>query len=169
MQRENWRGSQNICMGAMLASLAVVIQSSPLYIPILGVSLSAFSTLPVALAGNLNIITGILVYIISGILVSLWSVSQALIFFCTSGILGLSMGVCMKKRLPLLAVIIFPAILLSLGISIVGCVLKIPILPWLVGEKRVFLVPVVLLCTLLYSSIWRPIISIILVKFREYF
>lgn len=162
MEREDFKNPQNICRGAVLASLAVVLQVAPLLIPIIGVSISALSTLPVVLAVYSNVIIGILVYIVAGVLISFWSVPQSLMFIFTSGILGLSLGICMKKRLPFMVVVITSALLMSIGLLVVGGILKIPILPWLAGTKRVFLVPAILLSTTVYSTIWMLLIRALL-------
>lgn len=169
MKGENWRSPRLMIQGALLSAITVIIQASPLYLPVVGISLSALSTLPVAVAAYLNGITGFLAYLISGILLIFWSVPQSLIFLASSGLLGLLLGLLMRRQASFPLLIAVPALALAGGILAVGELLGIPILPWFAGWKRLYLLPAVLACALVYTAVWIPVLAALLYRLRHYF
>ncbi|QNB46434.1 hypothetical protein BR63_08985 [Thermanaerosceptrum fracticalcis] len=168
MNNKEWKNPRNLTIGALLASVAVGFQASPLYLPFIGISFSSLSTLPIALAGYIHGITGFLAYLVAGFIMLTLSVPQALIFFLSSGLLGLSLGILMKRQAPFPAVVGIAALLLSVGMFILGFLLGIPVLPWLTGVKRALLIPVTLCLTLLYSAIWAPVLAAVIVRVKTY-
>ncbi|MBZ4653046.1 MAG: hypothetical protein JG781_384 [Peptococcaceae bacterium] len=168
MNNREWKRPRNLTIGALLAALAVGFQASPLYLPFVGISFSSLSTLPIALAGYMEAMTGLLAYLVAGLIMITLSVPQALIFFLSSGLLGLCLGILMKSKAPFLVVVGVSAFLLSLGILILGSLLGIPVLPWLTGVRRALLIPVTLCLTLLYSAIWVPVLAAVIVRVKTY-
>ncbi len=168
MNNREWKRPRNLTVGALLAALAVGFQASPLYLPFVGISFSSLSTLPIALAGYMEGMTGFLAYLVTGLMMITLSVPQALIFFLTSGLLGLCLGILMRRRVPFLVVVGLSALLLSLGILILGSLLGIPVLPWLTGAKRALLIPVTLFLTLLYSAVWVPVLAAVIVRIKVF-
>lgn len=169
MSPEEWKKPRSLCLGAVLAALAAGVQISPLLIPLVGVSLSALSTIPIAFAAYLNPITGFLTYLTGGSLVLLWSFPQAVIFFFTSGLIGLSLGILMKRRCRLIVVACVPAFLLFLGSIAAAKLLGFPLLPWLTGQGRSMLIPIVMLGAFLYTSIWIPVLAALLSRLEKHF
>ncbi|MDG5789891.1 hypothetical protein QA612_20760 [Evansella sp. AB-P1] len=47
-----------VCYGGILTAIAVIFQASPVFLPVIGLALSPFSTLPIAIAAFLKIICG---------------------------------------------------------------------------------------------------------------
>jgi|GEM_PF-2301224 len=168
MSVHNWNRPRNITIGALLAAISVAIQASPLYLPLVGISLSALSTLPVAVAGYLNGATGVFTFLISGAILCFWSVPQALVFLFSSGLLGLCLGILIKKRYHFLFVAGICALVLTGGFLVVGKLLGIPILPWLTGTKRLMLAPVLLFCSFIYSAIWVPVLNAFLSRLEQH-
>lgn len=168
MSLQDWKKPRSLCLGAVLAALAAGIQISPLLIPLVGVSLSSLATIPVAFAAYLNPVTGLLAYLVGGILVLLWSFHQAVILFFTSGLLGLALGILMGRRCPLVVVACVPALLLFVGTISAAKVLGFPLLPWLTGGGRVMLIPVILLAALIYTSIWIPVLAALLSRLEQH-
>ena len=168
MCAHEWKRPRNITAGALLAALGAVIQISPLYLPLIGVSLSALATLPVAIAAYLHGITGVLTFLISGVLICCWSLPQAVIFLCGSGLLGLALGIMLQKNCHFLIAATGGALLLTAGFLTAGALLGIPILPWLTGAARFLLTPVLFICSLLYSAIWVPVLKVLLGRLGPY-
>lgn len=168
MDLQDWKRPRNITIGALLAAITVMIQISPLYLPLAGVSLSALATLPAALAGYLSAATGILTFLISATLVCCWSVPQSVIFLCSSGLLGLTLGIMLKKGLHYLIIACTGALILTCGFLAVGNLLGIPILPWLAGPKRYLLIPVLFLCSFVYSAIWVPVLKVLFARIEKH-
>ena len=167
MTHQDWRKPRYLTLGAVLAAMTVTIQISPLYLPLIGVSLSALSTLPVALSAYLHGVTGSLTFLVSGVILCFWSVPQALVFWLSSGLLGLCLGFLMKREYSLPVVVGISALALTLGVLFAGKLLGVPALPWLSGGKRAFLVPLLLASSLLYTFIWVPVLSVLLARLRQ--
>lgn len=168
MSGYEWKTPKSLTMGAVLVSIAVIIQASPLYLPVVGVSLSALSTLPVALASYYNGMTGLLTYLAASILLLFWNVPQAVIFLLTSGLLGIMLGTLIRWRLRLISVVAIPAIALSAGVFLAGGLLGIPVFPWLPGLEKVFFLPVMVFFCAVYASIWVPLLAVIISRMKVY-
>lgn len=168
MLDDDWRNPRNITWGALLAAIAVVLQIMPLYLLIIGTSLSSLSTLPVALASYKQRNIGLLTYISSGIIIMCWSVPQAIIFLCSSGLLGLCLGYLIKENYPFVRILFSAALILALGILLAGEILGIPVLPWLGGAHRIVIIPAVFLCSFFYTGIWILVLKVALARFMKY-
>jgi len=168
MSYKEWKSPRNIIMGALLAVLASVIQASNLYLPLLGISLSAFSTLFVALSGYLNIITGLLTYLVSAVILLSWGLPNALIFMCSSGLLGFCLGVLLKRGYQFYAVAVMSSVCLSCGILTAGYIIGVPILPWLVADKRMFLFPILLTGSFVYTAVWMGLLNYVLLRLKDH-
>lgn len=166
MSRYEWKNPQNLTLGAVLVSITVIIQASSLYLPVVGISLSALSTLPVALASYYNGVTGILTFLAAGVLMLFWNVPQAVIFLFTSGLLGVILGILLRWRSKLITVVVIPALFLSIGVFLAGSLLGIPIFPWLSGLEKIFLFPVMVLFCTVYTSVWVPVLAAIIGRLR---
>lgn len=86
-----------VSKGGILTALAVLLQSSPVFLPGAGLMLSPFSTLPVALAASMSTYAGILTLLSSAALLLFISPQEAIIFLSATGPLGLALGACYKK------------------------------------------------------------------------
>lgn len=95
-----------ISKGSILTSLTVLLQTSPVFLPIIGLFLSPLSTLPVALASYFNLYLGILVYLSSFILIFIFSSQEGLIFVFSTGLLGLFIGSFIKRKSIIFSIII---------------------------------------------------------------
>ena len=168
MNCEEWKSSRNIVIGALLAVIATIIQASTLYLPLLGISLSALSTLPVALSGYLNIVTGLLTYLVSAVLLLSWGFPSALIFICSSGFLGFCLGVLLKRGYPFYAVAVISSVCLTCGILIACNILGLPVLPWLPVDKRMFFFPVLMVGSFVYAAVWIGLLNFILLRLKQY-
>ncbi len=168
MPDDDWRKSQNITLGALLAAIAVVLQIMPLYLPVIGTSLSALSTLPVALASYRQRVVGLLTYISSGIIILCWNVPQAIIFLCSSGFLGLCLGILLKENYSFGRVLCSATLVMALGVLLAGEILGIPVLPWLSGVQQFLIIPAVFVCSLLYTTIWILVLKAALERFKNY-
>ncbi|MDF2686991.1 MAG: hypothetical protein K0S55_2174 [Clostridia bacterium] len=80
-----------------ITGLAVIFQASPVFLPAIGLLISPFSTLPVMLAAMYSIYSGILSFICGGIILFFISPQEAIIFLFTTGLLGLILGITLKR------------------------------------------------------------------------
>lgn len=160
--------TRRLVFGALMTSLAIGIQIAPLYLPFVGISLSALSTLPLAVASYLGIRTGLMTYSVSGAILLLFGVSYSVVFLCGSGLLGLCLGIMMHKKYPYPVIALIASFCLTGGILLLGKILGFPVLPWLMGERRQFLMLVLSVSTLLYSSLWLPVLSVLIKRLEKY-
>lgn len=168
MYNQDWKSPQQLIKGALFAALAYAIQMAPFYVPVVGASLSSLSTLPIALAAFLNVYTGVLTYFVTGLLLCLWSLPRALFFCCGAGLLGLSLGIMLKKGVKYLPLILVSGALLTAGLIFVSVIIDLPLIPWLQQDKRVFLVPLMLVWSTIYAAIWVPILRALLARLKIY-
>lgn len=160
--------TRRLVFGAVMTSLAIGIQIAPLYLPFVGISLSALSTLPLAVAGYLGIRTGLMTFGVSGVILLLFGVSYSFVFLFGSGLLGLCLGIMMQKKYPYPVIALLASFCLTGGVLLLGKLLGFPVLPWLMGEKRQFLMLVLSVSTFLYCSLWLPVLSVIIKRLEKY-
>lgn len=82
-----------ICICAVLTVFAVLFQSAPVFLPMAGMLLSPLATIPIALAAHGSISLGAASYFTAGAILLFIYPEEALIFFLTTGIIGLSLGI----------------------------------------------------------------------------
>jgi membrane-associated HD superfamily phosphohydrolase len=156
--------SKRMTVTALLAALAVILQSAGGFIPVIGLFISPFATAPMILSTVLSARFGFLGYILTAFLLFIIQPSEVLIFTCTTGLLGIGIGfayhICQKR----LTLIMTGAIVLLSGILIVLFIFQFPILgPAIDPSTSIqWLLPLILF-SCLYSWIWVEI-SIFLFK-----
>lgn len=143
-----------IGLGGILTSISVLLQSAPVFIPIIGLALSPFSTLPVALAAVINVYLGMVVLLSSVLILIAVSIQEAAIFLFTTGILGIVLG-SMIFRKGRLVNILSSSIVLSIGMIILTYVVAVPGFVELLGTYSfIFIISIYLMFSLVYVSIW---------------
>lgn len=105
-------------MGGGFVALAVMFQASPAFMPGIGLLLSPFSTLPVALSAFLSPCSGLISLLASIFILLFISPQEAIIFILTTGPLGLVLGICYRKG-------VFISILAAAGTIFTGICLLI--------------------------------------------
>lgn len=168
MYNLDWKSPQQLIKGALFAALAFAVQMAPFYIPVVGVSLSSLSTLPITLAAYSNVHTGVLTYFVTGLLLCLWSMPRALFFCCGAGLLGLSLGIMMTRGVKILPLILVSGALLTAGLVLVSAIIDLPLIPWLQQDRRVFLIPLMFVWSSIYAAIWVPVLQALLARLKTY-
>lgn len=77
---------------AVLTIFAVLFQSSPVFLPLVGMFFSPFATFPIALASYESKSLGVASYASAGLILLFIYPEEALIFFLTTGIIGIPLG-----------------------------------------------------------------------------
>lgn len=165
----DWKKPRYLARGSLLAAIALALQAAPFYLSLAGVPFSSLSTLPIAMAAYLHGVTGLLTYLAAGALLSLWSVPRALLFCCGTGLLGLSLGIMMRRGFPLLRLAILSGIALATGILGAAAILEVPLLPWLKEGQRQLLVPLMLIWCVFYAAVWIPVLNMVLMRLQWFF
>lgn len=143
-----------VMIGSLLGAIAALLQSAGLFAGI-GYAVSMFSTAPILLATMFSLRTGFLTYILTGLLLVILQPTEVLIFLFTTGLLGVSLGMTLKRINKALFLLFFPSAILSIGIFLLLYVFRYPISGWVfslnMNMSIILLVPVF---SLLYSWIW---------------
>ena len=160
---DSYSRTNKLVGGALLGSLAVIFQSAGIFTG-LGFILSMMSTGPLVLASLLSLRIGVMTYIITVCLLTIFQPSEVLVFLFTTGLLGLSLGIGLKYFKRSLFVILFAAFCLTLGISLLLYGLHFPILgPSITSDFNSMVILGTFAFSLLYSWIWQKL-SIIALK-----
>lgn len=156
---------QWVCVGGLLTSLAVLLQSAPVFLPALGLALSPFSTLPVAIAAVFHLFLGIAVLFSTVIILMIISPQEAIIFLFTTGLLGTVLGALLHSK-SILVSILASATALLMGILILTYMVAIPVF---VNIVHFFKFPLTLLVFILFSLIYTSIWYLCLKKYEHRF
>lgn len=159
---------QFICVGGLLTALTVLFQSAPVFLPAIGLALSPFSTLPIAIASSINPILGAAVLFSSTILLVFVSTQEAMILLFTTGLLGLVLGALLLRK-GVFVTILASTFALTVGIIIMTYIVVIPAF---VEFADSFSLPIVLLFfagfSLVYVSVWGICFRKLAIRFRKF-
>lgn len=152
-----------ICIGGILTTIAAIFQSAPIFLPAIGMILSPFSTLPIALAAYFNISLGITVLFSSFLILTFFSLQEAFILLFTTGLLGIMVGFLYKKRL--VVSILYTSIALFIGMILLTNIVGISAF----GDfTRSLSLPLTLLIFILFSLIYTTVWVVFFKKFIHY-
>ncbi|WP_052124153.1 hypothetical protein [Ureibacillus manganicus] len=167
---EGYSMTMRLLVGSLLGSMAVILQSTGIFTGI-GFMFSMMSTGPVVLASLLSLRIGLMTYIITCFILALLQPSELLVFLCTTGLLGLSLGIGLKVLKRGLFIVSFGALCLTMGISILLYVLQFPILgPSVTSQFSIIIILIVVIFSLLYSWLWKIIsVSIFKALYKVFF
>lgn len=154
---DRYSKTTRLIVGALLGSSAVIFQSAGVFTGI-GFILSMMSTGPLVLASLMSLKIGVMTYLVSAFLLAMLQPSELLVFLFTTGLLGLSLGIGLKYFKRSILTIVFAALSLTLGISLLLYVFKFPILGPSVSShfNSVVLLGTFAFC-LMYSWIWKSV------------
>jgi hypothetical protein len=145
--------AKTVTIGGAMTALAVLFQSAPVFLPSAGLALSPFSTLPIALAAIASPISGFISHLASSLLLLLISPQEAVIFFLTTGPLGLVLGTSFRQKAVFSAVI--GAVALFVGIFTLTNAAGIAAFGGLTPDTAPSIETLIyLLFSIVYSSVW---------------
>ncbi|WP_421379752.1 hypothetical protein ACOJQI_16190 [Bacillus salacetis] len=141
----------------LMTSISVLLQASGTFIPVIGVFISPFATLPILLSSNVSIHYGALSYICASITLGIISPEESLIFFLTTGALGLVLGAGLHLKINKFVSIFFASLILTIGSLIMVFLLEFPLLgplsPKNTNTLLTFFILIILFIT--YSFLWE--------------
>lgn len=144
-----------IGLGGIFTAITVLLQSAPVFLPVIGMALSPFSTLPVALAAVINTYLGTGVLLSSAIILIAVSIQEASILLFATGIFGVVMGALIFRK-GILAAIIFSSLSLSAGMMILTYLVAVPGFVELADSLPfTSILFIFLLFSFIYASIWN--------------
>ena len=150
-----WSPLKQSLFGAMMASLAAILQASGGLLPGIGMFLSPFTTLPILVSTLVSFRTGILTYILTILLLLLMEPSELFIFPFTTGLLGIGLGWTFRILQRRLQIILINGLLLFIGICIPLYVLGFPVFgPAVASDFAGSILVMIFGFSLLYSWLW---------------
>jgi len=117
--------SKIICVGGILTAITVIFQSAPVFLPVIGMGLSPFSSLPVLLSAYFGTQVGVVVLVSSVLLTFIVSPQEAVILMFSTGPLGFAVGALLARKGVWYTTII-STITLFTGIVILTYVVGVP-------------------------------------------
>ncbi|MBO0992879.1 hypothetical protein [Bacillus sp. SD088] len=152
---DSFSKTMRLVAGALLGSLAFILQSAGVFAGV-GYILSILSTGPLVLASILSLRLGVMTYFVTIFLLAMFQPSELFVFPCTTGLLGLSLGMGLKCLKRSVLIVTFSALCLTIGISILLYGIKFPILgPAITAQFSSVVIFGVFAFSLLYSWIWQ--------------
>ncbi|MDF2484448.1 MAG: hypothetical protein K0R46_616 [Herbinix sp.] len=152
---------QFVTIGGVLSALTVILQSSPVFLPAIGLALSPFSTIPIAIAAVLNNYLGVAVLLSSTLILIILSPQEALILLFATGLLGVILGIMLYRKGIFISIIV-STVSLTVGMCVLTYLVAVPGFVEITG---LFSLPLILLFFFLFSLIYVSVWSIILQKF----
>lgn len=160
------RSAQIVSIGGILTALAVVLQSSPVFLPGIGFILSPFATLPIALAAVTSTYSGIIALFSSAFILLLISPQEAVIFMLTTGPLGLVLGASYFKGI--VRSITVAGITLFIGMNVLTHAAGIAVFGDLTPNSSLITTTFIfILFALLYSAIWASLLRFFVNIFKR--
>lgn len=145
---------QLISLGGILTAMTVLLQATPVFLPVIGLMLSPFSTLPVAMAALINNYLGVGVFLSSLLILIVVSIQEAAILLFTTGMLGLVFG-AMIFRKGVLVTTLSSVIALTIGMMILTYIVAIPGFADITNSYSFLHILIIyLIFSLAYTSIW---------------
>ncbi|UTR08853.1 hypothetical protein MM300_12990 [Evansella sp. LMS18] len=152
---KNMSPARFISIGGLLTTMAVIFQSAPVFLPVIGLGFSPLSTLPVAIAAFLHIPLGITVYFAAALILAFIYIQEAIILFFTTGLLGIVIGTFLFRR-GIVVSIILSGVILTLGMLSLTYIAGIAAFGDLTSSLSIPLTIVTFLSfALVYASIWN--------------
>ena len=144
-----------VCIGGILTTAAVLFQSAPVFLPMIGMALSPLSTLPIAIAAVSSISLGFTVFFASALILAIISVQETVILIFTTGLLGIVIGTLLYRKRMVLSVF-SSSIALSLGIAFLTYIIGIPSFVDIASQLSIPLAFLIFFSfSLAYATIWH--------------
>lgn len=149
-------------MAGLLATISALLQASGNIIPLIGLFISPFATLPILIVSSSSLIRGFLAYLTCFLVLLIIQPNEAIIFLFTTGLIGLITGFGLSINMRMGFVCCAGAIALTSGILFILYVLNFPILgPNFGSDMNMYLILAIFLFSLLYSWLWIGLYQLI--------
>lgn len=156
---------KSMTIGALFSIISTLFQTAPIYLPVIGLILSPFSTLPIIIAGISSFYLALSVYFCSAFLILIISLEEALIFIFATGLIGIAISIFINKKNPILF-LLTSTIFLTSGILLLTYIFQIAgFIELAKSTKFLIYVIIVLAFSLLYSCLLHTIFR----KLKKYF
>jgi hypothetical protein len=155
--------SRLVCFGGLLAALAFVLQSAPVW-SAFGLALSPLSTAPAAAAAILSPLCGISVFLSASVMLLIVSAQEALIFMLGTGLLGVVLGLTMRRDAAFGISAAGLSLLIGLYVLFYVCGVSLfgPFTQYIQGFAEIFLIAF----SVLYAALWRVLLRCVFKRLK---
>jgi hypothetical protein len=154
--------AKKLAVSALLSAVAAALQSAGALGGV-GFVISAFVTLPIAVAMLLSVYSGLASYAVTLCLLVLVQPSELIIFPFTTGLLGLSVGLAYRFLNRRITAVAFNALCLTFGIALLLYVFKFPVLgPVVTGAVSFRMLIIIFAVSLPYAWFWTVISGLVI-------
>jgi hypothetical protein len=143
-----------IVTGALLAVIAALFQSVPVFFSEMLVLLTVFSAVPIYISSRINPKAGILSYFVAAILITLISTHEALLFLCTNGIVGVTLGISCYYTNKRAVIWLTSSLALTTALSIAYYGIGIPVFGAKLPGATMLQLGIILFFSLVYNIVY---------------
>lgn len=116
-----------LVFGSLMACIASLFQILPVFLTEAFILMTVFSAVPIYIITRMSLKVGFLTFVASFLLVSFFSVHEALIFIFTNGSVGLSLGCTSYYTKRKFIIVLISAALLTWSLCILNFFIGIPV------------------------------------------
>lgn len=158
-----------LILGGILAGFAVIFQIIPVIFTEVLVILTIFSALPIYIISRANPKYGFISYIVSGLMILLFSYHESMIFVFTNGIVGLALGTCSYYTNRISSISLISSLLLTLSLIILNYIVGIPVFGGKIPGNMAIQFIIIILFSLLYCTIYLYFSKFMFKKLNKYY
>ena len=144
----------DMTIGGLLAGIGALLQLVPVFFSEIFIFTTPLSAFPIYFAAKKNIKMGFVVYICTALLVSIFSLHEALFFAFTNGIIGLSLGLARHKTGKKLFAGLFGAFVLTCSLCFINFLLGIPVFGTQLPGPIIYQIIFIFLFSFIYDTIF---------------
>lgn len=153
--------SKRVAILGGMAALSAMFQVAPVFLPVAGLLLSPFSSLPIAIGTLLYAKGALPMFLASAGIISIIYVEEGIIFLLATGPLGLASSLVVISNKPKWKKILIPSLILTSGILILIFIVGLAGLVEVVDNLHVITAMLaIFLFSIVYSCIWIYIVLI---------
>lgn len=140
-----------IVIGVLMAAVATIIQSIPVFLSESFALLTLFSAIPVYTAARINPLAGVIAYAATAVLVLFASGQEALFFLFTNGVVGISQGTLSYLKLNKIPALVVSSAALTVTTTIMNLGIGMPVMGVELPGTKIVQIVMILVISAVYN------------------
>lgn len=157
-----------LVLGALMACISALFQIIPVFLSEAFVMLTVFSAIPIYIISRMNLKIGIATGIISFVIISFFSMHEALFFIFTNGTVGVSLGCITHYTSRKVILLPLAAAILSAALSILNFAIGIPIFGAPIPGSEIVQMLIIFTFAFIYCFIYSFLCELVFKKLRRF-
>jgi riboflavin transporter FmnP len=116
-----------LTLGGLFSAFAAVLQLFPVFLTEAFIWISMLSAIPVYLIARKNPGMGVCCFITAAVITFMMSIHQFIFFVCTSGLVGLTLGILRFRFKNITCIVLLSSLFLTIAICFINYVIGIPV------------------------------------------